>query len=235
MSGGWLLYKSNTVGEGFLSATLKDFTVLDDREGTEEELRLAIRKPETVGYNPTDFLSDDEIPYKMGDQIDDRDGELVPTMLILDARFSEHSTSLSLCIQRPQLLVALDFLLDVVEFFVPTVRSMLSNEEDKNSSHIVDAIILDQSTYNQPSDEFSLSPLNPLVADDERFDLFVYDGGGGRLYLQDKQGSDLSSPSKEAIIFVGSGKKLQFKNVTIKVCHISLVKVSVSRILTIGT
>ncbi|KAL3499805.1 hypothetical protein ACH5RR_038898 [Cinchona calisaya] len=215
VSGGWLLYKSNTLGDGFLSATLKDFTVLDDREGTEQELRLAIRKPETNGYNPTDFLTDEEIPHKVN-KLDDRDGKLFPTMLILDARFSEHSTSLFLCIQRPQLLVALDFLLDLVEFFVPTVRSMLSNEEDKNSSCTVDAIILDQSTYSQPSAEFSLSPLRPLVADDERFDLYVYDGRGGRLYLQDRQGSNLSSPSMEAIFFVGTGKKLQFKNVTIK-------------------
>lgn len=216
VGGGWLLYRSNTLGEGFLSSTLKDFTVLDDREGTEEELKLAIRKPETIGYNPTDILSNSEIPHKMEKEVHDRIGELVPAMLILDARFSEHSTSLFLCIQRPRLLVALDFLLDVVEFFVPTVRSMLSNEVDKNSSRIVDAIILDQCTYIQPSDEFSLSPLRPLFADDERFDHFVYDGRGGRLYLKDKKGSNLSSPSNEAIFFIGSGKKLQFKNVTIK-------------------
>ena len=150
----------------------------------------------------------------------DIDRKPVPTMLVLDAKFSDYSTSLFLCIQRPQLLVALDFLLDVVEFFVPTVRGMLSNEEDKNASHIIDGIILDKSTFSQPSAEFSLSPLRPLVADDERFDLFLYDGRGGTLYLLDRQGSNLSSPSMEAIFCVGTGKKLQFTNVTIKVYHI---------------
>lgn len=209
----------NTAGESFLSATLKDFTVIDDREGTEEELRLAIRKPEIIEYDPTEFMTDSENHHKNEMIVmEDKDRTLVPSMLIIDARFSEYSTSLSLSIQRPQLLVALDFLLDVVEFFVPAVRSMLSNEEGKNSSHVVDAIILDQSTYIQPCAEFSLSPLRPLIADDERFDHFVYDGRGGVLYLQDRQGCNLSSPSTEAIICVGSGRKLQFKNVTIKVC-----------------
>nr|XP_027080056.1 uncharacterized protein LOC113703042 isoform X2 [Coffea arabica] len=216
VSGAWFLYKSNSSGEGFLSATLKDFTMLDDREGTEEELRLAIRKPETIGYNPTDFLTDEVVPHKMENKMGDIDRKPVPTMLVLDAKFSDYSTSLFLCIQRPQLLVALDFLLDVVEFFVPTVRGMLSNEEDKNASHIIDGIILDKSTFSQPSAEFSLSPLRPLVADDERFDLFLYDGRGGTLYLLDRQGSNLSSPSMEAIFCVGTGKKLQFTNVTIK-------------------
>lgn len=217
VGGVWLLYKLNTVGESFLSATLKDFTVIDDREGTEEELRLAIRKPEIIGYDPTEFMIDSENHHKNEMIVmEDKERTLVPSMLIIDARFSEYSTSLALSIQRPQLLVALDFLLDVVEFFVPSIRSMLSNEEEKNPSHVLDAIILDQSTYSQPCAEFSLSPLRPLIADDERFDHFVYDGRGGVLYLKDRQGCNLSSPSIEAIICVGSGKKLQFKNVTIK-------------------
>lgn len=169
-------------------------------------------------------MTDGENHQKIGATVmEDKDRKLVPSMLIIDARFSEYSTTLSLSIQRPQLLVALDFLLDFVEFFVPTVRSMLSNEEEKNSSHIVDAIILDQSIYNQPCGEFSLSPVRPLIADDERFDHFVYDGRGGTLYLQDRQGLNLSSPSVEAIIYVGSGKKLQFKNVTIKVCGLHII------------
>lgn len=218
VSGIWLLYKSNTLGDGFLSATLEGFTVMDDREGTQQELRLAIRKPDSFWYSPSEIVTDDE-DHHMVDSDFLGSGEMkpVPTMLILDAKFSQYSTSVSLCIQRPQLLVALDFLLAVVEFFVPTVRSMLSNEEDENFSHMVDAVIVEQSTYHQPHAEFSLSPLRPLVVDDERFDHFIYDGKGGTLYLQDRRGLNLSSPSTEAIIYVGCGKKLQFKNVTIKV------------------
>lgn len=216
VSGLWLLYKSNTVGEGFLSSTLEDFTVMDNREGIAQELRLAIRKPETIGYNPSQLVSDaGAYAGTTFNTISDEDMKLVPAMVILDARFNENLTSFSLFIQRPQLLVALDFLLAVVEFFVPNVRSMLANDDD-GSSHTVDAVILNDSVFNQPSPELSLSPQRPLVADDERYDLFIYDGKGGILFLQDRKGKNLSSPSEEAIIYVGSGKKLQFRNVKIK-------------------
>ncbi|XP_028077973.1 LOW QUALITY PROTEIN: uncharacterized protein LOC114279888 [Camellia sinensis] len=217
ISGAWLLYKSNTLGEGFLSASLKDFSVIDDREGTEQALRLAVGKPESFGYGPSQYETDDEDHQVSGKYVLDIDNaNFIPTMLILDAKFGQYSTSVSVCVQRPQLLVALDFLLAVVEFFVPSVHSMLSNEEDENFSHIVDAVILDQPNYSQPSAEFSLSPRRPLVVDDERFDHYVYDGRGGTLYLQDKQGCTLSSPSTEPIIYVGNGKRLQLKNIIIK-------------------
>ncbi|XP_043715720.1 uncharacterized protein LOC122664096 isoform X2 [Telopea speciosissima] len=218
-SGAWLLYKSNTLDEGFLSATLKGFSVIDDREGTEQEFRLAIRKPKSIGYSPLHYVTDDG-----NEQLVNADKNVlkenivnpVPTMLILDAKFSQSTTTVSLCIQRPQLLVALDFLLAVVEFFVPSVRNMLSNQEDENPLNMVDAIILDQPTYNQPSFDFSLSPQRPLIVDDERFDHFIYDGKGGNLYLQNSRGLNLSCLSTEAIIYVGDGKRLQFKNVFIK-------------------
>ena len=111
----------------------------------------------------------------------------------------------------------LDFLLGVAEFFVPSISNTLSSEEVQNSVHGMDAVILDQSTYKQPSTEFSLSPLRPLIADDGRHDHFVYDGNGGTLYLKDRQGTNLSGPSTEPIIYVGDGKRLQFTNVVIKV------------------
>ncbi|XP_065619172.1 uncharacterized protein LOC112023786 [Quercus suber] len=60
ISDAWLLYKSNTLGEGFLSATLKGFTVIDDREGTEQEFKLAIGKPENIGPSPLDTVTYDE-------------------------------------------------------------------------------------------------------------------------------------------------------------------------------
>lgn len=201
-----------------MSSTLEDFTVMDNREGIAQELRLAIRKPETIGYNPSQSVADAGAYAGMTlNTINDEDMKLVPAMVILDARFNENLTSFSLFIQRPQLLVALDFLLAVVEFFVPNVRSMLANDDD-GSSHTVDAVILNDSVFNQPSPELSLSPQRPLVADDERYDLFIYDGKGGILFLQDRRGKNLSCPSEEAIIYVGSGKKLQFRNVKIKVC-----------------
>ncbi|KAF7828516.1 Vacuolar protein sorting-associated protein 13C [Senna tora] len=219
VSGAWLLYKSSTSGEGFLSATLQDFSVFDDREGVEQEFQLAIGKPKNFGSRSLNSLAYD---YKR-DSIDSNITQgssfgPVPTMLIVDVKISQMSTFVTLCVQRPQLLVALDFLLAVVEFFVPTVSSMLSNEED-NSSHIVDAIFLDQSIFRQPCAEFSLYPQKPLIIDDENFDHFIYDGGGGTLFLKDTRGFNLTAPSSKALIHVGNGKKLQFKNVVIKSGH----------------
>lgn len=215
VSGLWVLYKADTLGEGFLSATLKGFTVNDDREGTEEELRLAVRQPKSIRYSPDHgIVNEDNEMVKANVKYDEILG--VPTMLILDAKFSQHSTALSLCIQRPQLLVALDFLMAVAEFFVPTVRDILSNDEDEKS-FVVDALILEKPTFSQSDEVFTLSPQKPLVVDGEDCDHYTYDGRGGTLLLQDREGEMISSTSVETIIYIGSGKRLQFKNVTIKV------------------
>ncbi|KAL5081643.1 hypothetical protein RYX36_010064 [Vicia faba] len=216
VSSAWLLYKSNTAGNGFLSVTLQGFSVFDDREGVEQGFQLAIGKPESIGASPPSTLS----YYENQESIDSSSSkgnnfEPVQTMLIVDMKFGPDSTFVSVCIQRPQLLVALDFLLAVVEFFVPTVSSMLSFEE--HNSSMLDAIIIDQSIYKQPCAEFSLSPQNPLIVDDENFDHFIYNGDGGILYLKDGRGLNLTSASSEAIIYIGNGKKLQFRNVVIKV------------------
>lgn len=218
-SGAWMLYKSNTCGEGFLFATLRGFSVIDAREGTKEELRLAIGKSGTIGYRS--FDGDNDAQHMVGTQeeeLSDEPGhQPVPSMLILDAIFRNSLTSVSMCIQRPKLLVALDFLLAVAEFFVPSVRSMLSSGEDKDPLLVGGAIILDQPVYVQPTSILSLSPQKPLIVDDERFDHFIYDGKGGQLYLQNAEGRTLSDPATEPIIYVGNGKRMQFKNVTVVV------------------
>ncbi|XP_068635813.1 uncharacterized protein [Aristolochia californica] len=219
VSGAWLLYKSNLLVEGFLFATLKGFRVIDDREGTVPQYRLAIGKPDYLEIDFVSNVAEDKDQLMAHSKENTENGEkVVPslTMLILDAKFGQSSTQVSLFIQRPQMLVALDFLLAIVEFFVPTVRGVLSNEESDNLLLISSAIILDEEIYRQPSTEFTLSPKRPLVVVDERFDHFVYDGKGGTLYLEDSDGIELSKPSPEPIIFVGSGKSLQFKNVTVK-------------------
>lgn len=216
VSSAWLLYKSSAAGNGFLSATLQGFSVFDDREGVEQEFRLAIGKPENVGVSPPNTSSYNQNQDSVDSSIiNGNNVDLVQTMLIVDVKFGQDSTFVSLCVQRPQLLVALDFLLAVVEFFVPTVSSMLSFEE--NRSHMLEAIIMDQSVYKQPCADFSLSPQKPLIVDDDSFDHFIYDGDGGVLYLKDRQGFNLTAASLEALIYVGNGKKLQFRNVVIKV------------------
>ncbi|KAK4262505.1 hypothetical protein QN277_028058 [Acacia crassicarpa] len=216
VSGAWLLYKSSTSGEGFLSATLKGFSVFDNREGVEQEFRLAIGRPQNFGASSLNTLAyGHEQDSADSNTIQGNKFEPVPTMLIVDVKLSQFSTFVTLCVQRPQLLVALDFLLAVVEFLVPSVSGMLSYEDD-DSSHIVDGIFLDQFIYRQPCHEFSLSPQKPLIVDDENYDHFIYDGDGGTLYLKDAQGFNLTAPSSKFLIYVGNGKKLQFKNVVIK-------------------
>ncbi|KAL1194607.1 hypothetical protein V5N11_031431 [Cardamine amara subsp. amara] len=215
ITGGWLLYKSNTHGEGFLTATLKGFSVIDNREGTEEEFRLAVGRPADLDFGDSHSMTDEDKGLPQSRVTKGSDIRPFPSMLTLDAQFGQSSTFVSLCIQRPQLLVALDFLLAVVEFFVPTIGSVLSSEEDKNLN-MVDAIIMNQSIYKQQTAEVFLSPLGPLIVEDEKFDNFVYDGNGGTLYLKDRNGGIHSSPSTEPIIYVGSGKRLQFRNVVFK-------------------
>jgi vacuolar protein sorting-associated protein 13A/C len=141
-----------------------------------------------------------------------------PPMLILDTTFRRDSTNISLCVQRPKFLVALDFLVAIVEFFVPSFGEV-SKEDDKDLPQIVPAIIFVDQIYTQDCSVLSISPKKPLVADDEGFNHFVYDGKGGKLILQDRMGELLSGPSPEAFIFVGRGKILKFKNVTIMVIY----------------
>ncbi|EPS74221.1 hypothetical protein M569_00532, partial [Genlisea aurea] len=202
MNGLWFSYKSNSAGEGFLSSTLKDLIVVDDREGTEEELRLVIGKLDFDHFKSDHFIGNARM--------------IGPAVLIFDAKYYEHSMALSLCIQRPRMLVTLDFLLAIAEFFVPAIRAEPLYDENANSSHFLDPTILDQSIFFQPSPEYSISPQKPLVADDERYEHFIYDGRGGILYLKDRHGAVLSCPSMEALIYIGNGKKLQFRNVTVK-------------------
>ncbi|XP_073352999.1 uncharacterized protein [Aegilops tauschii subsp. strangulata] len=216
-SGAWLLYKSNTREESFLFATLKGFSVFDDREGTKDELRLAIGKSATVrdtssadGYdNPNELDSGERRIQK------DLGLEPIPSMLIFDAILRKSSSSVSVCVQRPKFLVALDFLLAIVEFFVPSARSLLSNDEDKDLLHMISPVVFTDKVYYQEDSTFSLSPQKPLIVDNEKFEHFIYDGNGGKLYLRDREGEILSSPSAESFIHVLGGKTLQFRNVKI--------------------
>ncbi|KAL0409292.1 UNVERIFIED_CONTAM: hypothetical protein Sradi_1863600 [Sesamum radiatum] len=184
VSGVWLLYKSNMVGEGFLSATLKDLVVVDDREGTEKELKLAFGKPDLDGHNPSQ-----SVPGNMdhntveSNPLANNARKYTPAILILDARFHESSTFISLCIQRPQLLVALDFLLAVVEFFVPTVRSDVSNDENANSSHFLTLLYL--------TNQFSAKPL--LNSQFHLRNLGCDDEGLNILYMMEENGAYLDS------------------------------------------
>ncbi|XP_031502249.1 uncharacterized protein LOC116265643 [Nymphaea colorata] len=215
IDGATVMYKSRSSGESSVFATLKHFSVIDDREGTQQEFKLAIGGPDNIDNTVADPIEVSEFePTKRSNDILKYQIPVV-TMLIIDINFQKSVTSVSLSIQRPQLLVALDFLLALVEFFIPNLFSEVSNQ-NTDSLDVIEAIVLDQPVYFQPYEEFSLSPQKPLIADCEGYDHYIYDGKGGFLSLQDTHGIDLSNPSDEAIIYVGNGKFLQFKNVTIE-------------------
>lgn len=218
ISGMWLLYKSTSDEESLIMVTLKNFSVTDDREGTEQEFRRAIGKADNIEYAPFHWVhtdSQNSAEEQNKTLLSGRDCNPVTTMLILDVKLNKSSQKVSFCIQRPQLLVALDFMLAVAEFFVPSIMNISS---DDNVENPVDMswVILDQPVYYQCHDEVTISPTRPLVVDDERYDSFIYDGKGGRLRLVDRHGADLAEPSQEALLFIGSGKNLQFKNVIIQ-------------------
>lgn len=211
----WLHYNSTSLDEGYLLSTFKDFSVMDDREGTKPEHRLAIGRPDDSEYLSLGRIFEYHNGHR--DVLSGNNMGSILTMLVLDVKFSPSSTQVSVYIQRPQLLVALDFLLAIVEFFVPNIRGMMNTEESDNLLRLAGSVAIDKPVFAQPCPEFSISPMRPLVADHERYDHLVYDGKGGRLYLQNRQGVNLTSPSKEPVIYVGNGKTLQFKNVFIMV------------------
>lgn len=215
VTGAWLHYKSTSLDEGYLLSTLKGFSVMDDREGTKPEHRLAIGRPDDSEYLSLGRVFEYHNGHR--DVLSGKNLGSILTMLVLDVNFSPSSTKVSVYIQRPQLLVALDFLLATVEFFVPNIRGMMNTEESDNLLRLASSVAIDKPVFAQSCPEFSISPMRPLVADHERYDHLVYDGKGGRLYLQNRQGINLTSPSEEPIIYVGNGKTLQFKNVFIMV------------------
>lgn len=219
ISGMWLLYKSTSDEESLVMATLKNFSVTDDREGTGQEFRRAIGKADNIEYAPFHWVhtdSQDSVEQQNKTLLNGYGCNPITTMLILDVNLSKSSQKISFCIQRPQLLVALDFLLAVAEFFVPSIMSISSDDNVENPVDMSGGIILEQPVYCQCDDEVTISPTRPLVVDDERYDSFVYDGKGGRLRLVNRHGEDLVEPSQETLLFIGSGKKLQFKNVIIQ-------------------
>lgn len=146
------------------------------------------------------------------------------TMLVVDAKLSPTQQQVSLRIQRPRLVVAFDFLLAVGEFFVPSMHAMLAEKGDENPLDMKNGMFLNDHVYKQTVKEIRISPKKPLVADYEGVQEYIYNGQGNTLRLLNRNDEDLSMFSPEAIIFVGDGKRLIFRNVVIQVfsrrfCH----------------
>ncbi|KAH9312827.1 hypothetical protein KI387_027862 [Taxus chinensis] len=142
-------------------------------------------------------------------------------MLVLDWRVKPDSQALVVRMQQPRLLVVLDFLLAVGEYFVPSLGAITGREEAMYEQNdpvtLCDHIRLNSSLYKQKEDMVFLSPERQLIADAYDVDEFTYDGCGKTICLIEKY--DLkgnSCPSFHPFIIVGYGKKLRFKNVRIK-------------------
>ncbi|CAM6084054.1 unnamed protein product [Calypogeia fissa] len=225
VTGVWASYKSNTLQESNIQATLEKFSVRDDREGTEAEMRYMIGNADDAEPISLDKKAREEEGSGKHEKGLQKDGSCsrpdcrsALTMLVLDAKIAPQMQVVSMRIQRPRLLVALDFLLAVAEFFIPSMHAMLSDGKGSNENplEIQNAIFLKEKVYTQSTKEVILSPKKPLVADQEGVDVQVYDGKAGYIRLLDRKGADLRDFSKEVIIFIGDGKKLVFKNVIIQ-------------------
>jgi len=138
-------------------------------------------------------------------------------MIVIDAKLGPTQQEVSLRIQRPRVVVAFDFLLAVGEFFVPSMLGLLAEKGEENPLDMKKGIFLNNRVYKQAVKEIRISPKKPLVADYEGVQEYIYDGQGNTLRLLNRYNEDLSTFSPEALIFVGDGKRLIFRNVVIQV------------------
>ncbi|KAJ7562087.1 hypothetical protein O6H91_03G054700 [Diphasiastrum complanatum] len=215
----WAAYKSNSLGETFIASSLESFSVSDDREGTEAELRYMIGKVDEFEHNSDNIMQDKgKLKDKESTSYNQCPHKTYLTMLMMDVKLSASSRTISIRVQRPRLLVVLDFLLAFADFFVPSIKSALSEGSDPLETllDLKNSLFLSQSIYEQTSDIIIFSPTRPLTADHEAIDEYTYDGKGQKIRLLDRRGKDLCGYPKEPCIFVGHGKRLCFKNVTIQ-------------------
>ena len=160
------------------------------------------------------------------------DGESpVLTMLIIDYHVRSSSQSLVIRVQQPRVLVVLDFILPVVEFFVPSLGMVTGRDEmmhpENDPFTKSEDIVLSQSIFFQQSDDMYLSPQRRLIADGCDIDEFIYDGCNGTLHLiTDSELKNGTLGTHPPIILIGRGKKLRFRNVKIEVCNVMYASVN---------
>ncbi|XP_020520361.1 uncharacterized protein LOC18430003 [Amborella trichopoda] len=230
LQGLWLSYRTTSLSESDLYVTIPKFSILDIRLDIKPEMRLMLGSSfdaEKLGiYNISGSIGDTKMSY-----LDDLNGKKIVegfvadppsvTMLLLDYRVRAHSQSFVVRIQQPRVLVVLDFLLAVGEFFVPALGSITGREETLNPHNDPmiknDHIVLSAAYYEQRDDIVYLSHDQQLIVDVFDIDEFTYDGCGGTICLReafDLKGNPLVGLNP--IIFIGCRKKLRFKNVKIE-------------------
>ncbi|XP_059076567.1 uncharacterized protein LOC131042467 isoform X2 [Cryptomeria japonica] len=211
LQGLWVAYRTSSISEIDLYVTLPTLSVMDLRPSTKPEMRLMLGSMADVEkneiHNDSGLPTEYEIPKL--------------TMLVMDWRVKPDSQALVVRIQQPRLLVVLDFLLAVGEYFVPSLGAITGREEamyvENDPVTRCDHIRLNSSLHEQKEDVVFLSPDRQLIADAYDVDEFTYDGCGKTICLIEKNHlKGNSCLSFRPFIIVGYGKKLCFKNVKIE-------------------
>lgn len=215
-----------SLSEADLYVTVPRFYVLDVRAGTKPEMKLMLGSCTDVPkQSPTG-----KFPFSLEKGAFARtDSQAAPstdgptsTMFLMDCRWRMASQSFVVRLQQPRVLVVPDFLLAVVEFFVPALGALTGREElmDPKNDPIRrnNSVILSAPVYQQTEDIVLLSPSRQLMVDAVGIGEYTYDGCGKTIRLSEETDLKGVNPSRfQPIIILGRGKKLRFMNVTIEV------------------
>ncbi|KAJ4956285.1 hypothetical protein NE237_013068 [Protea cynaroides] len=225
LEGLWVSYRMTSFSEKDIYITIPVFSIVDIRPDTRPEMRLMLGSSSNVSRQcRTENLA---IPFSKSNSVrmnseDASDMDFPnPTMLLMDYRLRSSSQSFVVRVQQPRVLVVLDFLLAVGEFFVPALGAITGREEmlDPKNDPITrkNSIMLSSPVYKQKEDVVHLSPNRQLIADARGVDEYIYDGNGGRICLSEENDLKETSSSRfQPIIVVGRGQKLRFMNVKIE-------------------
>ncbi|GBG70050.1 hypothetical protein CBR_g4878 [Chara braunii] len=202
VSGLWVAYRSSSNGESCVLLTLPLMSIYDNRPDTKPEMRLMLGPCMDLGKAVMICSNQDpEVAAKP-------DNALL-SMFVVDMQMGQSGTSILMRIQRPRILVVLDFLLAVAQFFVGSWRDERSVEDDPLWTQ--EDIRLQEPLFKQSSPVVCLGPMKQLIVDAPDVDDFIYDGQSNTLVLPPVEASD-GAP----LIIVASQKRLRFMNVHIK-------------------
>ncbi|XP_068666865.1 uncharacterized protein [Aristolochia californica] len=225
LEGLWVSYRSTSLSEVDLYVTIPKFSVMDVRPYTKPEMRLMLGSASDLSKQTVRSTVNLPLPPLGGSERNKESTKEVDspnlTMLLLDYRVRANSQSFVIRVQQPRVLVVLDFLLALCEYFVPSLGSITGREEmlDPKNDPVTrnNNLVLSEPIYLQRDDVVHLSPNRQLIVDGFGFDELIYDGCGGKVCLSDEFNfKEISSSSAQPIIIIGRGKKLRFKNVKIE-------------------
>ncbi|KAL3505576.1 hypothetical protein ACH5RR_030958 [Cinchona calisaya] len=206
LEGLWVSYRMTSLSEADLYVTIPKFSIIDNRPSTKPEMRLMLGSCTDLTKQ---ISSESSVEASTS------------TMFVMDCRWRLSSKSFVVRVQQPRILVVLDFLLAVCEFFVPSLGTLTGREEmmDPKNDPVVKSksIVLLTPVYKQREDVVILSPNRQLVADSVAVTEYIYDGCGKTICLSnDNDNKEFQSSGNHPIIIIGRGKRLRFMNVKIE-------------------